>query len=52
LEGSAGARNNFEYPTSDSPGPISDDVDDAIAVATQAREAAKTILDQNVLTRW
>jgi hypothetical protein len=46
------ARNNFEYPTSDSPGPTSDDVDDAIAVATQAREAAKTILDQNVLTRW
>jgi hypothetical protein len=25
---------------------------DAIAVATQAREAAVTILDQDVLTRW
>ncbi len=46
------ARNNFEYPSSNSPGPASDDIDDAIAVATQAREAATTILDQNVLTRW
>ena len=46
------ARNSFEYPSSDSPGPTSDDIDDAIAVATQACEAATTILDQNVLTRW
>jgi len=46
------ARNNFEYPTSNSPGPSGDDIDDAIAVATKAREAATTILDQDVLTRW
>jgi hypothetical protein len=46
------ARNSFEYPSSNSPGPTSDDIDDAIAVATQAREAATTIIDQNVLTRW
>jgi hypothetical protein len=46
------ARNNFEYPSSNSPGPTSDDVDDAIAVATQAREAATTILDRDVLTPW
>src|SRR5579862_7212357 len=46
------ARNSFEYPSSNSPGPADDDVDDAIAVATRAREAAATILDQNVLSRW
>ena len=46
------ARNSFECPSSNSPGPTSDDIDDAIAVATQAHEAATTILDQNVLTRW
>ena len=46
------ARNSFEYPSSNSPGPADDDIDDAIAVATRAREAATTILDQNVLSRW
>lgn len=46
------ARNSFEYPSSASPGPASDDIDDAIAVATQAHEAATNILDQDVLTRW
>jgi len=46
------ARNSFEYPSSDSPGPTSDDVNDAIAVATQVRDAATTILDQDVLTPW
>jgi hypothetical protein len=45
-------RNSFEYPSSNSPGPTSEDIDDAIAVATKAREAATTILDQDVLTRW
>ena len=43
------ARKSFEYPSSNSPGPAGDDIDDAIAVATRAREAATTILDQNVL---
>jgi hypothetical protein len=46
------ARNNFEYPSGNSPGPTNDDIDDAIAVATQAREAATTMLDQDVLTPW
>jgi hypothetical protein len=46
------ARNSFEYPSSNSSGPTSDDIDDAIAIATQVREAATTILDQDVLTRW
>ncbi len=46
------ARNSFEYPSSNSPGPAGDDIDDAIAVATRARQAATTILDQNALSRW
>jgi hypothetical protein len=46
------ARNSFEYPSSNSPGPVGDDIDDAIAVASRAREAATTILDQNVLSHW
>lgn len=46
------ARNNFEYPSSSTSGPIGDDVDDAVAVARQAHHAASTILDQEVLTPW
>jgi hypothetical protein len=46
------ARNSFEYPSSNSPGPASGDIDDAIAVATQAHRAATTILDRDVLSRW
>jgi len=43
---------SFEHPSSNSPGPSGDDIDDAITVATRAREAATTILDQNALSRW
>jgi len=46
------ARKSFEYPTSTTPGPISEDVDDAAAVATEVHKAAATILNQDVLTRW
>jgi hypothetical protein len=46
------ARNSFEYPSTTTPGPSPDDVTDAIIVATQARDAAATILDQQVLTLW
>lgn len=46
------ARNSFEYPSSNSPGPTSDDIEDAISVATRAHEAATTILGQDVLTPW
>ncbi len=42
------SRNSFEYPSTTAPGPSPD----AITVATQAREAATTILDQGVLTPW
>jgi len=46
------ARNTFEYPSTDTPGPSADDIADAVTTATQARDAAATILDQNVLTPW
>jgi hypothetical protein len=46
------ARNNFEYPTTIAPGPSPDDVRDAITTATQARDAAVTILEQKLLTPW
>ena len=46
------ARNSFEYPSTDEPGPSPDDVRDAITTATQAREAAATILEQDLLTQW
>jgi HEPN domain len=46
------ARNSFEYPSTVTPGPSADDVTDAIKIAAQTREAAQTILDQNLLTKW
>jgi len=46
------ARNNFEYPSTTAPGPSPDDVSDAITTATQARDAAVQILEQNLLTPW
>ena len=46
------ARNSFEYPSTTTPGPALDDVTDAITAASQAHDAAVTILDQQVLTPW
>jgi hypothetical protein len=46
------ARNRFEYPSTVAPGPSLEDVRDAIDVATQAREAAATILEQELLSTW
>ncbi len=46
------ARNDFEYPDSDTQGPSFDDAEDAITVATKARDAAVTVLDQTLLTPW
>ncbi len=46
------ARNSFEYPSASTAGPALDDVTDAISLATQARDAAATILAQSVLTPW
>jgi uncharacterized protein (UPF0332 family) len=46
------ARNRFEYPDAGTAGATTDDVDDAIATATKVRDAARTILQQDVLTPW
>lgn len=46
------ARNSFEYPSTVAPGPSTDDVTDAITAATQARDAAVAIVQQDVLTDW
>jgi hypothetical protein len=46
------ARNTFEYPDTNTAGPATEDVTDAIAAATQARDAAAAILDQNLLSPW
>lgn len=45
-------RNRFEYPDSSGAGPSSDDVDDAIKVATEASTAASTILARDILSPW
>lgn len=45
-------RNTFEYPSTITPGPSPDDVRDAITTATEARDAAMTILEQDLLTPW
>ena len=46
------ARNDFEYPDSDTRGPTIDDTEDAIGTATRARDAAVTVLDQHLLSPW
>lgn len=46
------ARNSFEYPSTSAPGPAAEDVDDAVKVAAEARSAAETILDKELLTPW
>jgi hypothetical protein len=46
------ARNSFEYPSTVTPGPSADDVTDAIKIAGQTREAAQTIVEQDLLTKW
>lgn len=46
------ARNDFEYPDSDTHGPTVDDVRDAISVASQARDAAAAVLAESLLGPW
>lgn len=46
------ARNDFEYPDSSTQGSTVEDVQDAISVATQARDAAVTIVDKSLLDPW
>lgn len=46
------ARNTFEYPSTETPGPSEDDVKDAIRVAREVNDAADKILESGILTRW
>jgi HEPN domain len=46
------ARNSFEYPSTENPGPSEDDVKDAIRVAREVNDAAGKILDSGVLSPW
>ena len=40
------------YLSTATPGPSADDVTDAITIATRTRQAAVTILEQDLLTKW
>jgi hypothetical protein len=46
------ARNTFEYPSTETPGPSEDDVNDAIRVAREVNEAADKILESGILSPW
>jgi hypothetical protein len=46
------ARNSFEYPSTETPGPSGDDVKDAIRVAREVNDAAGKILDSEILSPW
>ena len=46
------ARNSFEYPSAESPGPSEDDVKDAIRVAREVNHAADKVLGSGVLSPW
>jgi hypothetical protein len=46
------ARNNFEYPSTETPGPSEDDVKDATRVAREVNDAADKILESGILSPW
>jgi hypothetical protein len=46
------ARNSFEYPSVETPGPSEDDVSDAIRVAHEVNDAASKVLESGVLSPW
>ena len=46
------ARNTFEYPSTQTPGPSEDDVKDAIRVAREVNDAADKILESGTLSPW
>jgi hypothetical protein len=46
------ARNSFEYPSTETPGPSGDDVKDAIRVAREVNDAAAKILENEILSPW
>jgi HEPN domain-containing protein len=46
------ARNSFEYPSAETPGPSEDDVKDAIRVAREVNEAADKVLESGIISPW
>ena len=46
------ARNSFECPSAETPGPSGDDVKDAIRVAREVNDAAGKILESGILSPW
>lgn len=46
------ARNSFECPSTETPGPSVDDVQDAIRVAREVNDAAAKILGSGILSPW
>jgi HEPN domain-containing protein len=46
------ARNTFEDPSAETPGPSEDDVQDAIRVAREVNDAAGKILESGILAPW
>lgn len=46
------ARNSFEYPSTETPGPSGDDVKDAIRVAREVNDAAAKVLESGLLSPW
>jgi HEPN domain-containing protein len=46
------ARNSFEYPSTETPGPSDDDVKDAIRVAREVNDAVDKILESGILSPW
>jgi hypothetical protein len=46
------ARNSFECPGAETPGPSEDDVKDAIRVAREVNEAADKVLESGILSPW
>ena len=46
------ARNSFEYPSTETPGPSTDDVKDAIRVAREVNDAAAKVLESEILSPW
>src|SRR5580692_5403139 len=46
------ARNSFEDPSTETPGPSRDDVQDAVRVAREVNDAAGKILESGMLSPW
>jgi HEPN domain-containing protein len=46
------ARNSFEYPSTETPGPSEDDLKDAIRVAREVNDAADKVLASGILSPW